>query len=352
MQSLFSTPTPYNVNTTCPDGQPEGFGTITPNPVWLNYCANCITPESNYNWPTFEWPDNPLETPLAPTPTSTEVPQYVKNAYTNLSVSMNNGTPYYVPPETLYSVGDTNNTFADKITVNNTLMEKGSHNLAVELYYWVELDGKGPAFAGVLVSWEVEYYCPPSVDGCNLEFSDGSHLYMGPDQHWYYTFVSYPADNGGSGEFYKKFNLLILGGDADAGQDFAVYFRRKDYSTGTQKLLNIKWWRGWYDFENIPTPTPNPSNSTYCSIINGDGSGPGDDDDGELPGIWVGGSSCFTWGGIDTSIFGIDILVPGLQICFQSIEFGSLDLFGITMDLDLIAAAMAGVVLIRLVTRS
>ena len=101
---------------------------------------------------------------------------------------------------------------------------------------------------------------------------------------------------------------------------------------------------------------------SYCSSVQAEGTGTeGDEDTFQLPGINIGVADCVTVAGITVPLDWTDTLfgtgwedwnLPGMQICFTPIDFGTLTLFGITIDLDLIALGMAGVVLIRLITRS
>lgn len=358
MQSLFSTPTPYNVNTTCPDGQPGGWGTVTPNPVWLNYCAGCITPESGYVWPTFEWGENPLVTS---TPTATTTPftgDY--NADTTVDMTFWYNDLIVVPPDNTTSDGVTNvpynqsgNFFVD---VNNEHedINEFDYNLSMILIYDVSGSGRGSIYSGYYNDWWVKYTCTIYVDQCVIEFYDGENVVLSSGETYIREVGSISTEDGGSFHYNSKYNLYIYGSDNINVYDFRVRFYDEGIPPSPISGYGSVWYHeGFYDFGTIPEPTTTPVNSDYCSVVNGlTGTGPGGDDDGELPGIWVGGSSCFSWAGINTSIFGIDLFIPGIQICFQSIEFGTLDLFGVNMDMDLIAAAMAGVVLIRIVTRS
>lgn len=116
----------------------------------------------------------------------------------------------------------------------------------------------------------------------------------------------------------------------------------------------------WYQ-SNLPGTMPEAGDG-YCStVISEDEIGQGDEDTFQLPGINIGVADCITMAGITVPLdwtdtwFGTgweDWNLQGIEVCFTPIDFGSLSIFGIRIDLDLIALAMAGVLLIRLITRS
>jgi hypothetical protein len=98
----------------------------------------------------------------------------------------------------------------------------------------------------------------------------------------------------------------------------------------------------------------------YCASV--DGYEPGEEIGLELPMPIIGPATCF---GVDEITLGLsllnlipgiddmdDVTFPGMQVCARAIEFGDLQLFGLLVNLDVIAALMAGVFLFRLALRS
>lgn len=106
-----------------------------------------------------------------------------------------------------------------------------------------------------------------------------------------------------------------------------------------------------------PTPMPGPS---YCDAV--DDGGGGGDLESWLPQILVAQGSCMEISGwtLDVSVLNLipgiddleDVTLPGFQLCVNPIQFGNVHLFGVTVDLDVIAFAMAGLVIIRILLRS
>lgn len=108
---------------------------------------------------------------------------------------------------------------------------------------------------------------------------------------------------------------------------------------------------------------PEPINS-YCASVNGAG-GSGDIESEEgmmLPQILVTSPTCTTVLGwdLDVSVLnlipGIDdmqtVSLPGFQLCASYISFGTVYLFGMGVDLDVIAFLGAGIAIIRILLRS
>jgi hypothetical protein len=74
-----------------------------------------------------------------------------------------------------------------------------------------------------------------------------------------------------------------------------------------------------------------------------------------LPSPIIGPSTCygipaFEFEGIGETIPAVTF--PGLGVCFRSIEFGTLQLIGMNFNLDIIAAVLAGIAVIRIFLRS
>lgn len=98
------------------------------------------------------------------------------------------------------------------------------------------------------------------------------------------------------------------------------------------------------------TPTPTPVQS-YCSSVEAEGEE--EDLESLLPRISIVRGNCVGWQEVSVSLPVIgDITIPGLQVCFNLVEFGSINLFGMRISLDLLALIVGGVMVIRWVFRS
>ncbi|MEO5355287.1 MAG: hypothetical protein H7835_19030 [Magnetococcus sp. XQGC-1] len=117
---------------------------------------------------------------------------------------------------------------------------------------------------------------------------------------------------------------------------------------------------------NEPTPTPSPTPSptptpvvSYCTTVSGL-----DTDNGfsMLPNPRLGVASCTGWDEVTIDLDPLNLLpglseytelyLPAVSICLRPIYFGNIQLFGMDIDLDIIAAVIAGVFFFRLFFRS
>ena len=113
-------------------------------------------------------------------------------------------------------------------------------------------------------------------------------------------------------------------------------------------------------FLATPEPCPTPVVVEYCGQVNGTSAEPFDLGI-ELPQFAIGTSSCYGIAEIalPTSIINFspgvdinDVFIPDIKLCFTEITFGSLDLFGISINLYSIANLLAVALIIRWWLRS
>jgi hypothetical protein len=105
----------------------------------------------------------------------------------------------------------------------------------------------------------------------------------------------------------------------------------------------------------VPTLTPTVTATPqvgydYCWTVEDiDSLGPEQD----LPGIGIGRSRCY---GVDAIEFTIpvvgDVYLPAIEVCFDEIVLGEVMMLGVSLDMDVISTAVAGIVVIRLLLRS
>jgi hypothetical protein len=101
-----------------------------------------------------------------------------------------------------------------------------------------------------------------------------------------------------------------------------------------------------------PTPTPSPTPTATPAL--GSCSNPDLGNDVEvIPVPRIGTGLCAGVGPIDVTLPVVgDISVPQIRVCFVPIWFGTIDLFGVKVNLDLVFAAAAGAMLLRWFWRS
>lgn len=349
-----STPTPRDY--TCPGNQPIGYGTVTPNPLWSMYCSQCITPTYSF-WdplPT-STPDPNVPTPTATPPNETQVLQTDRTGYENLA-NIPNGYPVLVGytdkwrnyvPDIYYK------TFAPNPPKTVT-----------EIYYvqadfTVAMMEPNTSFSGKQGGFQYFGYCN-AQGGCKLELEDGTVINQTRGQ--LYIIYEQLFDNSNSGLIQS--GVLNFKVEFTHGVDYY-----KNYEITLKKIGDYYWektslsYSFTWDYEPIDlTPDPTPI-SSYCSEIDGTvtGSDPLEGDDNfSLPVIRYGEASCVSLGGFTipmgwlTAVFpnATDVTIPGLQVCFTPLEFGKLNIFGLSVNLDTMAMIMAAVVLVRLLTRS
>jgi len=359
-QPLYQTPTPYNINTTCPGYQPSGYGQITPNPVWLNYCSHCITPVSNYPWATFEWGDNPnppYETPT-PNPTATTT-----GSIDGFTFWTNGGFQYQYNQEyyKTWSLGQY--LLQDDNYVDNTALiySNGADNGQVyNMSFEYRLKGNMPSWSifdwmmGIrlqITNTSVYLIEVEVVEGINA----GTEYQLLYNQAANIVLKTWNIKTGGSLDESGVINLTVHGGTKSSFADIKIDFESYTSVTGWGGTAVFERWLTWHrqHYELGPDPTPTP-HADYCGIINGDGSGPGEDEDGELPVITIGAAQCVNIGGFEiplewiTNFFDVSVTnwtVPGLSLCFTPINFGQLNIFGIEIDLDFLAMMLAAIAL-------
>ena len=346
-QPIYVTPTPEVEDFTCPGTQPQGWGEVTPSAYWNLKCGQCVTPVSNYAWPTLD-PD------VWGTPVPTEIQGVTEYEFTWLE-DFNSGVQYY--PKINY------HTETAGVTIRFAGKSFAMHSTESGQYYTNAFD---TTLSLTRTTTGTEYSISLGFENLtseNITVTLGSG--SGIEQ-----VITIPPETG-TQELFR--DTVVPPGTAIVDKIVTVYV---EYSKGWGIDYRI-WWSGattaafstadevwdmtWY--QSIMSETEPETGSGYCATVEGEEAGGlGEDEDTfQLPGINIGVADCVTVAGITVpldwtdTLFGTgweDWILPGMQICFTPIDFGTLTLFGITIDLDLIALGMAGVVLIRLITRS
>jgi hypothetical protein len=297
----YNTPTLIPGSYDCPDGYPDGWGTVTPNSVWNLLCGQCIGGGDPY----------PTLTP-APTatggPTPTAIPESV----------------YYIDSE-YYVYGCVYPEHArgevDAYTMICSIENSGS---VVNYYGWFEE--------------VVEVGDTPSF----RVFTDVD----APDP-WFYL---YAMGEGGSPQYELCGGANCMDNcNPPDGCTFSISPGTmidgiRIYSSGTwhpgPKNLWVNAVYAYGVAGEEPTPTATPADS-YCYQVDGS------EESASFgwSGLTFGSESCLDIGPYEP------LEIPHLaHICFIPFGMGSLDIFGVTVLLDVVLVVLAAILAIRWVT--
>ena len=342
-QPIYVTPVPEVEDFTCPGTQPQGWGEVTPSAYWNLNCGQCVTPVSNYVWPT-----------LDPEIWGTPVPTEIVNITNYEGVYMDYQNVVF-PPDELQRYETVNGLFGylgrGWKTYSSTSHEM--YTAAMKIHYG------GNSTGSYGFTFRIKAY--------NYTTNDDL-VYMTVERDGFIQGV-YPVSPGQSVELdvvtgtfpgtwdYEAILTVYTEDDRDGGA-YDVYITTETIAPAGARLDSVIE----FMYQQHIWVDPVEEIDSYCSSVQAEGTGTeGDEDTFQLPGINIGVADCVTVAGITVPLDWTDTLfgtgwedwnLPGMQICFTPIDFGTLTLFGITIDLDLIALGMAGVVLIRLITRS
>jgi len=355
---FWETPTPEIFDKTCPDGQPTGWGVVTPSARWLLHCSNCVTPESGYDWNQITTPDYTPEATTTPEPTETPNPgDDVIGLFTNIyypwwEESDPSTYPIDLEPEVeYYTDAHIGNLWGN----NGGLTGFATQN--IDYYYHVYHEGRGPAYAGWTQSLMVE--CKNGYhDGLArfvVNYPGGTHTtaWLGSGQSETVNIATWPTDL--TNDQWYSFNIEVQYENRPKPAMFPQIYGGMTGDNNYYEVY-ITWHRGEY------VPSGSSGGDSYCAEVESEGEdGSSEDDDFTLPGIGMGVANCYILGGFNIPLSWLDVFFPGsiddvsipsAEFCFIPLDFGNLNIFGITIDLDWIAAAMAAVVLFRLIVRS
>lgn len=365
--TLAATPTPTNHplfvdptlvptgNYQCNGLQPAGWMTVTPDPYWLMQCSLCVTPVSSYDWGV-----NPIGTPVpttfvtTPTLTPTVNPIW-STVYGYIVVnSVNVLNPWAADTIVSYARTERNNYIGMYFNTNPDGQVYSGDRYTLNIASVVNAHSD-PANAG----YGTKYIKLVLGDGCQYgdvvyQFVSGSlagQTFLGGQ-----TLILYQsAQDTTTDLFFQDVVNVTVNGACGNGVDVEYQYQYLNHWGGSRNFsVSSEWNLG--EFITAPTPTPVPV--TDCSTVQAVGGGGDLGDEFSLPEIGLGWGRCLTLGGWDIGLawaqqfipsLPTSWTVPGVEICLVPIEFGSLNIFGLSVDLDLIAAVMAGVLLIRII---
>lgn len=372
LEPFYTAPTPGpDVNYSCPDGIPEGWGQYEPDPSWLFHCSQCLPPGDGYEWgdPPDGWDDLPEGWPtqqpatLTPTPGPVVLDYQVTNILTldpfepevwNQYVQYHHRFQNWFP------------TIFDKVNSSS-----GEWIIYISYYAIGSYPTPGYPYSGTFnFRFGTNHNDPVTVEvlegsyittdrGYNQSFEGSVYSWSDPGTETI-TFYSGNGTQTVEFEIYMNFKVTIDGSNG-TWDEFSLGYKHTGFYQGAHATdyVGLVYENVYYSPVSLPQPEPEGS---YCDTVLPLGSGDDDDDNFSLPGFWFGDMQCFTLGGFDIPLEWLNIFfegaqivdwtMPGMQFCFQSIHFDNLTLFGLEINLDWIALAMGGVVLFRFLTRS
>lgn len=359
---IFNPVTKTPVNVECPGHQPIGWGEVTPAPMWSMYCMQCVTPESN-GW---DWGENPFDaTPtsdLTPGNTPTPTPQF-KEMEVLFNWPYSSYPDELIPANTMHSTNMFEVSYGDIYNLTYYMRESSVEEPYINSriygqYYGVYyLPGRGPSMSGYNSGVKVTGECR-AIDGCLLNFED----------------VEYPLNYGQKFTFYEGIVNLGAGANLVTGEiNFyvdiykdSVETNKQGFTVRVEKLSNYifydsSWFNDFiWDYDPISFEPPPPD--TFCSTVLGNDTDPvlGEEGSFKIPVPSIGQGVCFSTISFNIPLDWLssvwpeaqDISLPGVNFCFLPISFGNLSMFGISIDMDILALAMAAIVLLRFITRS
>ena len=373
-EPIFLSPTPAPPgNYTCPNGTPIGWGTYTPNPSWNLNCSQClltITPQYRTPEPTLPWvtPGTPHGTASVPTagtpspsvtpvgsPTPTATSQYGDTAIDCDYITIDNVTSHCE--------------HQDARELANSQTGAGLSGVPVAIQQAIGCMSGGDCSSNKTFAIPYEMSCVGEVSkataatlGIQIQFTD----HNGAIQTFYnhcpsglYCRVEGAVSGTISSHTWAQADKVIKAlvteyGGLHSGATYSGYCYVRS-AVG-----------GWY-----PTPTPYPTftatpNYTatptqgYCGDLRDGGGNPFEDPNLILPVIRKGSPSCVTIEAINLDLSDFPLIgdlipvidFPGFQVCFVPILFGTINLLGLSISLDLMASAMAAMVALRILLRS
>ena len=358
---LFRTPTPRVEDFTCPGYQPNGWGVATPSTYWLMNCMQCVTPVSDY-----DWGDNPFGTPtpgsivLTPTP---ETPTITPIPYNIGEVSHDDNLVNLVAGVT-YEGSNTKE--ANNATKWTFTFDKRPDQTGLTTKYYseynglIDFKGAGPIYAGQtsakIIGYCYEETCKITHNNIITTLGYSSSYIFYTTESWnpqYDTQISIPL---------IEFELEITEHSTSSS---GFIFRMQNAGSSWGGSSYISTFDHLMLFDNQPLglePTPTPPPGSYCSNVEETNQGAefGDDNYFKMPVPYIGDDSCFFVPNITIPLSWLsavwpeaqDLFLPGFQFCSVPVYFGTLTMFGLNIDLDLIAILIGFTYLIRLTTRS
>jgi hypothetical protein len=321
----------------CPVGNPEGYGYVTPSPLWMLQCGHCLSENQPYVTPTPAY--TPQPTPLP----GNQYAYYTFQSGTNFKLNGSGdavNTP--VEGETYVSLEVDKAYSAWLSNTVNLFDTQSSSNYETYFFYRYELhvDACSAPYCGYNRSFylsfknvgastvEVEVY--DYDDGSLLQFyvlSTGQQVNMN----------LYTGGNCNVVNLDKRYivNLKVTGSGASSTADFQISNGKTDYICGLHdKEITFYWNEGVYYFEEEV--------NSRCSEIVAEGDEEEDMYGFDYDGIYFGNTYCVDIGPDEAEILGITLEMPWIaHLCAQEVGIGNIKVFGVDVNLDIFIIMLA-----------
>lgn len=348
---VTSTPRPPN-SYACTSGLPDGWGVRTPDPYWLSNCYSCLaalTPSPTVGptvtpmlWQVTPTPNGGVTVTATITPTSTALPT-VEPINPGLRLRCVSGGCAGQEGRSITLSGGTSNFVGD--------CSAGGNGLSVQV-----LDGSGSTYSYARVWYEgvanltrtTDYNMPP----------------VSPELHM--TDQALLSGSSCTGSGVSSCSVSVAGAVSDVTTSGVEIYA----GIGGCASLTAYRWDSWSytisldDLAVPPTPTPTGTPVPVNSVCGSVPLPPSPEDaimsfpvplvgvkvcPVEIPAI-NGATSGLGWipgmGGIIESIN-----FPGFRMCFRPVMLGVLRMFGIQVDLDILALLMSATTMFRVLSR-
>jgi len=362
-EPIYKTPTPRSTRDyTCPTGLPSGWLTKTPSWSWSQGCSNCVRPTISSNWPTFT--PNPIygtptvsggdknntSTPTSSVPTSTPTPSiafpscsmfavtsWQADRLNTLSLTKVSDTPCLWRYDATTTI-NYNNAWGFQVRLDVPgvssyryklkVYGNGCGQIAHEPNCIVKDTLTGVGYTGTLYTNKTSYIQSAS-NGSTIQMQTSTYINDVQEYELWYV-RSY------TGAGYGQSNMKLQHPMNSVVETKVTYL---------EIVLSD------------PTPTPAPTvPSTYCQTVEENTPGGG----AVLPYPVIGPPTCYeVVPGVSIDLTWLpsawnmpaSIGVHSFYVCTRQIEFGVLEMFGLSFDLDIIAGALLAVAALRIMMR-
>jgi hypothetical protein len=361
---IFNTPTPKPTGYYgCNGEQPIGYGTKTPAPGWLLYCSQCLTQTPGGFWDDYQLPYTEVAPTQGATLTPTPNPQITPNwQLPAVSYNSNNVPETVHYQETVNFTSGYNGPFLYFSNPQNNITYSVGLRYEGLIHFYPTSTNQSRIVTIRITAYNTttlfirESNIPGLVVGNTYNIAANGNIYA--------TFPDYYGKEELTVAYYFIGDLTMGSGNYTADLRIFTYKNFTSVNTGYH-AQEVEWHNKGYVYPATPTPTPDHPVSNCDEIVEDEPGGEEDKKDFDLPEILVGDATCLKIGGWNihldwlADIFGdtfpgefANWQIDGINFCFAPITFGNITIFGMSIDLDFIAAAMAGILLIRLLTRS
>lgn len=367
-QPIFpsSTPVPTR-NYTCPTALPGGWGQVTPGVNWSLNCSQCLytlTPSAATQTPFITWPTatpDPSQPTLTPTPIVDDF-NLVFFSNADADVHVTKAYPGNLPyQETLAIAPEHIDRVIGILVETRRIGYQTGNNWDIKSGH----GGRGLSGSEAGEMWvfnDSPTWLHPN-NGDHPLWEDEIEPILGiGNADWDQEWTQFLAEN------IDEFMALHMWGATSVGRDESTTIKVWHPDVATEGMLQFLFYRGNYVSVNLevrllgyiafnPGGAPVEPVADYCAAVDPGFAGGGglDPDLGiSLPVIVKGPAECSGLGAagpVDLPLVG-EVSFPGIQICFEPISLGNLNLFGVEISLDYMVYVMGGIMILRWFLRS